>query len=108
MPHVFADDHAEHMQKLLAEHVARGDPVDVANLPMMAWNREARNSPSNTDPTETRLECDVSYPAGTMRNGFMVLVQTLDMFHKRSEPEAPTTCCEDRSSKSLSCRQAVA
>jgi len=29
-----------HLQKLLVEHLAKGDPVDVANFAMMLWSRE--------------------------------------------------------------------
>lgn len=29
----------EHLQRLLAEHVAKGDPVDVANIAMMLYCR---------------------------------------------------------------------
>ena len=29
----------QHLQRLLEDHVAKGDPVDVANLSMMLWHR---------------------------------------------------------------------
>lgn len=30
----------ERLAVLLAEHVRKGDPVDIANLAMMIWNRQ--------------------------------------------------------------------
>lgn len=30
----------EYLRELLAEHVLKGDPLDIANLCMMIWNRE--------------------------------------------------------------------
>lgn len=33
----------EYLRDLLAEHVSKGDPVDIANLAMMIWNRENPN-----------------------------------------------------------------
>lgn len=34
----------ETLERMLAEHVAKGDPVDIANFAMMIWNRKKDQS----------------------------------------------------------------
>jgi hypothetical protein len=34
-----ADCPASRLQQMLVDHIAKGDPVDVANFTMMLWNR---------------------------------------------------------------------
>lgn len=40
---------AERLQAMLADHLAKGDPVDVGNFAMMLWNRGERTATSAAD-----------------------------------------------------------
>ena len=41
----------EHLQQMLVDHIAKGDPVDVANFAMMLWSRgERTEQPAQQGP----------------------------------------------------------
>ena len=40
----------ERLRELFAEHLAKGDMVDIANFAMMIWNRENPNGPEGCQP----------------------------------------------------------
>lgn len=44
------DDWADECRMALAEHVAKGDPVDVANYAMFLWNMGERTCCADTGP----------------------------------------------------------
>lgn len=67
---------AERLQSMLANHVAKGDPVDVGNFAMMLWNRDERTAaPSQqAEQPDCRLcahdpECERLGAAGFCTSG---------------------------------------
>lgn len=71
---------AEFLNRLLNEHVGKGDPVDVGNLAMMLWNRGER--------TEARAQADHIAGADKMvvPNGYaLVSIDALKVWGKYDE-----------------------
>lgn len=52
------DCSTERLQKMLSDHIAKGDPVDVGNFAMMLWNRGERTAaPKQAEPSECYCCC---------------------------------------------------
>lgn len=60
------------LQRYLAEHVTKGDPIDVGNLAMMLWNRGEKTTPAHAKPAVPA----VKLPACEDEAAGMVLVGT--------------------------------
>lgn len=56
---------SERLQRMLAEHVRKGDPVDVANFAMMLWTRQESTAQPMTEPVAFVGATGVLYWEGT-------------------------------------------
>ena len=52
----------ERLQAMLADHMAKGDPVDVANFAMMIWDRGESTAFKNAPPTQEDFCVDEGCP----------------------------------------------
>lgn len=81
---------AERLQSMLIEHLAKGDPVDVANFCMMLWNRN-----ESTAPAAQHAESGAP-AAGSDWNGVIDLIaDELEAKSNLNEISQFTALCEE-------------